>query len=181
VLSGSLLRAQGRDAEAIAAFQRALDLLPTHPLAHAELGRAKIEVGRADEAVAHIEEALRLSPTDSYHSAWYYWAGMAEAHLEHYRGAIDWLLKARRANQTYPNTVPWLAVAYAGRGEAGDLDEARAYLQEHLANFPKFSISGWNNALPRRNEVVASQRARIEALLCRLGAPGCDVTTSSTR
>ena len=45
VLRGAYLRARGRNDDAIAAFQRAVELLPTYALAHAELGRSKIEIG----------------------------------------------------------------------------------------------------------------------------------------
>jgi DNA-binding winged helix-turn-helix (wHTH) protein/TolB-like protein/cytochrome c-type biogenesis protein CcmH/NrfG len=178
VLRGAYLRARGRDAEAIAAFRHALHINPHFPLAHAELGRAKIEVGLAAEAVAHIEEAVSLSPTDPYLFIWYYWAGMAEAHVGRYRSAVDWLLKARQANRAYPNTVPWLAVAYGG---LDDMEEAHSYLSEHLGNFPRGSMSRWRLALPIRHPVVAEQRAHIEALLCHLGAPGCAVTTGSVQ
>ena len=85
------------------------EAVPTYPLAHAELGRAKIEVGLAHEATTHIAEAIRLSPKDAYVGAWFYWAGMAEAHIaagaaeakvEHYRKAIRWLEQALTRTQT---------------------------------------------------------------------------------
>lgn len=80
-LRGLMFRARGRDADAIASFQRVVELQPNFPLAHAELGRVKIEVGLAEEAVGHIETAIHLSPADPYLFAWYYWAGMAETHV----------------------------------------------------------------------------------------------------
>lgn len=168
VLRGAYLRAKGRNDEAIAAFEHAIYLHPAYPLAHAELGRAKIEVGRAAETGAHIEEAIRLSPTEPYLAAWCYWAGMAEAHVGNYEKARHWLLRTRNENRSYPNTVPWLAIAYAGLGE---WEEARGYLKEHLGNFPKFSLANWRLALPLYNPVVTAQRLRLEALLKELGTP----------
>jgi DNA-binding winged helix-turn-helix (wHTH) protein/TolB-like protein len=175
VLRGAYLRARGRDDDAIAAFQRAVELLPTYALARAELGRSKIEVGLADEAVADIEEAIRLSPNDPYVGAWYLWAGMAEAHVGRYRNAIKWLLTARNENRVRVNTAPWLAVAHGGLEE---WDEARLYLKEQLDAFPKFSISSWKRIFPSRQPAVEAQRARIVEILCRLATPGCAVTTS---
>jgi DNA-binding winged helix-turn-helix (wHTH) protein/TolB-like protein len=175
VLRGAYLRARGRDDGAIAAFQRAVELLPTYALAHAELGRAKIEVGSADEAVADIEDAIRLSPNDPYVGAWYLWAGMAEAHAGHYRSAIKWLLSARSEHRVHVNTAAWLAVAHGGLEQ---WDEARLYLREHLDAFPAFSIASWNRAFPSRHSGVEAQRTRIVAILCRLATPGCAVTTS---
>jgi DNA-binding winged helix-turn-helix (wHTH) protein/tetratricopeptide (TPR) repeat protein len=178
VLRGAYLRARGRDNDAIAAFQRAVELLPTYALARAELGRAKIEIGSADEAVADIEEAIRLSPNDPYVGAWYLWAGMAEAHAGHYRSAIKWLLSARNENRGHVNTAAWLAVAHGGLDE---WEAARPYLKEHLDAFPKFSIASWNRSFPSRHAAVEAQRARIVAILCHLATPGCAVTTNIAR
>ena len=178
VLRGAYLRARGREDDAVAAFQRAVELLPAYALARAELGRSKIEVGLADEAVVDIEEAIRLSPNDPYIGAWYLWAGMAEAHAGHYRSAIKWLLTARTENRVRVNTAAWLAVAHGGLEQ---WDEARLYLKEYIGNFPKFSILNWNRAFPNRNPTVGAQRARIVAILCRLATPGCAVTTSIAR
>jgi DNA-binding winged helix-turn-helix (wHTH) protein/TolB-like protein/Tfp pilus assembly protein PilF len=168
VLRGAYLRARDKDAEAIKAFERALELNPNYPLALAELGRAKIEVGRAHETIGHIKEALSLNPKEPYGTVWYHWAGMAEAHLGHYQSAKDWLLQARNANRSYPNIVPWLAVAHAGLDEWAD---ARAYMEEHRKSFPKFSMASWRLAMPQRHADVISQRRRIEALLRQLGVP----------
>jgi DNA-binding winged helix-turn-helix (wHTH) protein/TolB-like protein len=176
VLRGAYLRARGREPDAIAAFQRALELLPSYAVAHAELGRAKIEVGLADQAMAEIEEALRLSPDDPYVGAWYFWAGMAEVHVGHYRGAVTWLLRARNENRVQANTSLWLAVAYGGLEEWG---EAGRYLREHSDAAPKFSIASWKHAFASEHPTVAAQRARIVAILCHLGAPGCPATSNA--
>jgi tetratricopeptide (TPR) repeat protein len=178
VLRGAYLRARGRDEDAIAAFTRAIELLPSYALAHAELGRTKIEVGLASEAAAEIEEAIRLSPNDPYASIWYFWAGMAEAHAGHYRNAIKWLLGARNESRVHSNAAAWLAVAHGGLEE---WDAARMYFKQHLNAAPTFSLARWNRMFPSRNPVVAGQRARIVAILCRLGTPGCTVTTSTTQ
>jgi DNA-binding winged helix-turn-helix (wHTH) protein/TolB-like protein/cytochrome c-type biogenesis protein CcmH/NrfG len=186
VLRGAFLRAQGKDGEAIASFTQAKHLLPTYPLAHAELGRAKIELGLAHEAVAHIAEAIRLSPKDAYLGIWSYWAGMAEAHVaagaaddkvERYRKAIRWFEQALTRIPGYQNILPWLAVAHAG---AGDTARARGYLDETLKRNPRFSISGWGRALAWRHPETKRQREAIARLLCEIGAPGCEAATSSS-
>jgi DNA-binding winged helix-turn-helix (wHTH) protein/TolB-like protein/Tfp pilus assembly protein PilF len=178
VLRGAYLRARGRDEDAIAAFQRAVELLPAYALAHAELGRSKIDVGLADEAVVDIKEAIHLSPNDPYVGAWYLWAGIAEAHIGHYEGAIKWLLKARNENRVHVNAASWLAVAHGGLEQ---WDEARLYLKEQLDAFPAFSIARWNRMFPRRHPAVEAQRARIVTILCRLATPGCAAATNIAR
>ena len=168
---GTYLRARANNPEAVAAFQHALTLKPHFPFAHAELGRAKIEVGLASETVGHIEEAIRLSPADPFIFTWYFWAGMAEIHVERYASAIEWLLRARQASRAFDITLFYLAIAYAGLGQS---DQARAYLDEYRALRPSFSVSGLSNVFfPGRSPIVTEQRARIVALLCQLNAPGC--------
>ncbi len=65
---GGGLSSAGRTAEAIAHYERALDLRRDFPPAHNNLGATLAKLGRSAEAIAHYEEALRLAP------------GYAEAH-----------------------------------------------------------------------------------------------------
>jgi DNA-binding winged helix-turn-helix (wHTH) protein/TolB-like protein len=168
VLRCAYLRAVNNDAEAIAECERAVGLQRNYPLAHGELGRAVIETGDTGRAVRHLQEALRLSPDDRYAPAWSYWAGMAEAHAGNYEKALAWLHQARGAKRDYPNPLVWFAIAYAGLGE---WDKARSYLEQHRANFPKFSMTGWRVPFPHSNAAVTEQRLRLEGLLRQLGTP----------
>jgi DNA-binding winged helix-turn-helix (wHTH) protein/TolB-like protein len=168
VLRCAYLRAVKEHDEAVAHCRRAVDLRPNFALAHGELGRALIETGHAEDAVAHIEEAIRLSPDDPYVAAWYFWAGIAQAHAGRYDKAAERLLQARGAKRGYPNPLGWLAVAYAG---LGDLERGRSYLEQHRGHFRRFSLAAWRVAFPYTNPVVTEQRKRIEALLRQLGAP----------
>jgi superkiller protein 3 len=60
---GAALFNQGNTPRAIEAFQRALILLPGSADAHYVLGLALLRLpGRTDDAVAQLEEALRLAP-----------------------------------------------------------------------------------------------------------------------
>ena len=72
---GVLARARNEIDQAITAFAHLLELSPHYPHAHGELGRALIELGRAEDAIAHIRHAIRLSPTDSGLYIWCLWAG----------------------------------------------------------------------------------------------------------
>jgi TolB-like protein/Flp pilus assembly protein TadD len=167
-LRGSLYRARGDNDQAIKALERAVDLYANFAAAHAELGRVKIEVGRASETVAHVTTAVRLGPTDPSLHIWCFWAGQAALHAGDDNMALNWLLRARQANSEYANSLAWLAVAYLALGRE---DEARAALAEFLIKEPGFTVDGWNRAHPRRNPELTVQRNRIESLLRRLGAP----------
>jgi tetratricopeptide (TPR) repeat protein len=60
---GAALFNQGKLAQAVEAFQRELILLPGSADAHTVLGLALLKLpGRTDDAVAQLEEALRLAP-----------------------------------------------------------------------------------------------------------------------
>ena len=175
---GSLLRARGDWEGAAQAYERALAMNPNNAWAIAELGRAKMEFGRASETIADIERAIRLLPTDVGRYVWYVWAGQAAVHLGDGAGALHWLLKAREARPGYRVPLLWLAVAYADLGRE---EEGRAQVAELLSLSPGFTLSTWSEGYPRRTGAVAGQRGRIMEVLRRLGLPEGAVTTGSLR
>lgn len=59
---GNALAGQGRHAEAVEWFRRALAARPNSPAAHNNLGNALADMGRLDEAIACYRRALELSP-----------------------------------------------------------------------------------------------------------------------
>ncbi|MFQ5984119.1 MAG: M48 family metalloprotease [Alphaproteobacteria bacterium] len=70
-LRGQVLFENGRLREAVASYQRAVDLLPDEPQLRVGLARALTESGAAEAiapAITHLEEAVRRDPKDS--SAW---------------------------------------------------------------------------------------------------------------
>jgi DNA-binding winged helix-turn-helix (wHTH) protein/tetratricopeptide (TPR) repeat protein len=175
-LRASLLRARGEPDRAIASLQHALSLNPNYYPAHAELGRIKIDAGRAHEAIGHIQEALELNPPEPNIHVLYFWAGMAAVHTADYPVAVQWLLKARQANPAFRFSDQWLAVAYLGAGDEG---QARAGMAEYLKAAPKFSIATWKRTMATRNPIVAKQRERIVDALRRLGAPEGEGTVAN--
>jgi DNA-binding winged helix-turn-helix (wHTH) protein/tetratricopeptide (TPR) repeat protein len=168
VLRGAMARALGEIDKAIASLEYALSLNPNSYAALAELGVAKVDAGRAHEAVGHIEEALELTPPEPNIQMLYFYAAYAALHISDDFAAVKWFLKARQANPTYPNTALWLAAAYLGTGE--EL-AARASLAEYLKEKPRFSIDGFKRFVPMTNPIVAKQRERIMDAWRRLGVP----------
>ena len=65
---GGILNQTKRSDQGIAELERALALDPNLATAHGDIGLAKILVGHPEETGAHENEALRLSPRDSF--AW---------------------------------------------------------------------------------------------------------------
>jgi Flp pilus assembly protein TadD len=62
---GAILLRQRRIDEAIAQFQRAVDIAPGYFLARANLGAALLLRGRVDEAITQYRKALELDPGDA--------------------------------------------------------------------------------------------------------------------
>ena len=59
-----------RAAQGIAECERALALDRNLATAHAIIGSAKCFIGRGEETEAHVQEALRLSPRDTFGYLW---------------------------------------------------------------------------------------------------------------
>jgi predicted Zn-dependent protease len=59
---GNALRALNRPAEAAVAYEQALAQAPNDPSIHYNLATALVDLGRVDDAVIHLREAVRLDP-----------------------------------------------------------------------------------------------------------------------
>lgn len=143
---GAALAADGRTAEAMASFRRALDLHPEYAGAHNSLAVALQKQGRRREAVEHYREALRINP--SFAEAHYNLAnalqaaGDTEGAVAHYRDAIR--LGPPRT-RVYSN----LGVALYS---AGRLEEAIACFESALRIDPTDPIVQVNLDLARRQK-----------------------------
>jgi DNA-binding winged helix-turn-helix (wHTH) protein/tetratricopeptide (TPR) repeat protein len=168
-LRASLWRARGDVDKAIPSLEYALLLNPNYYGAHAQLGRIKIDAGRAHEALGHIEEALQLIPPESNIHYLYFFAGMAALHIADDKATVQWLLKARQATPAFGVASLWLAAAYL---EIGEEEAARATLAEYMREKPNLSIAGLKRfVVPLRNPIAAKQRERILDAWRRLGVP----------
>ena len=133
---GMVLRAQGRDAEAIPEYEAVIAFNPNWVYAITSLSWCKFMTGSLEEGTAMQERALRLSPRDPAIDAWYWQIGMVHLLQSRTDEAILWLEKARSANPARPSPHAWLASAYALKGEAdraaSELAEARRLAHGNL-------------------------------------------------
>jgi TolB-like protein/DNA-binding winged helix-turn-helix (wHTH) protein/Flp pilus assembly protein TadD len=133
---GMVLRAQGRDEEAIPEYEAVIAFNPNWVYAITSLGWAKFMTGSIQETIPLQEQAIRLSPSDPAIDAWYWRIGMVHLLQSRTDEAILWLERARSANPGRPSTHTWLASAYALKGEAdraaGELTEARRLVHGNL-------------------------------------------------
>jgi DNA-binding winged helix-turn-helix (wHTH) protein/tetratricopeptide (TPR) repeat protein len=176
-LRASLLRARGLPDKAIASLNYTLSLSPNFSAAHAELGRVKIDAGRAHESMAHIRDAIELTPPEANIHVLYVRMGLAALHIADDEAAVQWLLKAYQINPAFTPAQLYLAVAYLG---IGDETKARASMTEYLKAVPKFNLAAFQRWIPSPTPVVARQRERMYDSWRRLGIP-VDETAAADR
>jgi adenylate cyclase len=128
-VKGQVLRTQRRCAEAIPEYETVLALDHNAANALAGIGRCKTYIGRIEEAIPLLEQAIRLSPREPYIFNWYFRIGEAHLLQSHIDDAILWLEKAKRASPASAGFRAYLAAAYALKGDsaraAAELAEAR--------------------------------------------------------
>ncbi len=157
-----------RAAQGISEFARALALDRNLAAAHAYIGLAQNFVGRGEEAAAHIEDALRLSPRDTAVYLWRTFNGSVKVFLAKNEEAAGELRLAIEANRNFSAAHFYLAVALA---ELGRLDEARLETKEGLSIDPTFTIRRYRADAPSDNPIFMSRRRQIYEIMRAIGVP----------
>jgi tetratricopeptide (TPR) repeat protein len=90
---GEVLRQKGEVDEAIAHYQRALEIHPDYAEAHNSLGNALLRKGQVDEALVHLQKALEIHPDraeDHNNLANVLWQkGQVQEAITHYQKALE--------------------------------------------------------------------------------------------
>jgi TolB-like protein/class 3 adenylate cyclase len=94
-----------RAAQGIAECEHALKVDRNLANAHSAIGFGKILIGRAEETEAHIVEALRLSPRDTFAFVWMTHASMAKLHLGRFEQTLAWCRTGDRGQPKLPKSV----------------------------------------------------------------------------
>ncbi len=147
-----------RAAQGIAECERALALDRNLANAHGWIGRGKFHLGRAEETEAHIHEAFRLSPRDTFAYRWMMVMGIAKFWLGADAEAVAWLRRSIEANRNFPFTHFFLAAVLASLGA---LDEARAAVQAGLSLDAGFTIRRYREGAPRIDPTYLARRERV--------------------
>jgi protein O-mannosyl-transferase len=158
---GNALVTKGRDDEAIAHFQKALEIQPDFAMAHNNLGNALLAKGQTDEAIAHFQKALEIQPDDATaHN------NLGNVLLQSGRAddAIHHFEKALAARPDYAWAHYNLGNALLARGRR---DEAVAHFQKALEIKPDLVEAQINlgNVLFLKgqvNEAIAHFRSALE-------------------
>ena len=157
---GYVLAKQGKLAEAVASYRRALALDPASAEAHAYLGSALASQSQWDEAITHFEIALKVRPENAELHDWLGMAlrekGRPDEALAHFREAV--------------RLAPGLAMAHFNLGRAlkqqGKLDEAVTHYRRALAIDPRLAAAhnSLGSALGSQGQVREAIREFREAL-----------------
>jgi TolB-like protein/tetratricopeptide (TPR) repeat protein len=165
---GALLCETYRAERGIEELDRSLAIDPNMATAHVYKGAGKIYIGRAEETETHVQEALRLSPRDTFAWHWLFWAGYAKCFLGEHEAAVEKLRKSIDANRNNSWVSFYLAVGLAHLGRLG---EARSEVKAGLAGHPRFTIKRFRAAASSDNAVYLAQRERIIEGMRLAGVP----------
>jgi TolB-like protein/Tfp pilus assembly protein PilF len=142
---GYLAMMERRTEESIAAFRRAVELNPNSATAHGDLSRALAFAGQDREAIAHAEDAIRLSPMDPDMAL--FLGGIAVAHYGAGRYA-----EAVRVSEQISRLRPGFQGAQrlycASLAQAGRSDEARSYLELVRREQPQLTLDWIKASVP---------------------------------
>ena len=118
---------------AIDEFEYTIELNPSLSFARVMLGRALIGVGRAENAIPHIEMALRLSPRDPGIGPFYAALGRAHLCLGQHDEAIKWAKMGYRHQNTSWPLPTVLASAFGHLGRDKEAQDAVQEMQRRQA------------------------------------------------
>jgi adenylate cyclase len=127
----------GQPADALAAYNLALEINPNFHTAHAGRAVALILSGRAREAVSPLELALRISPRDPAASLWLWELCVAHLHLRQYEEAIEQC--SRSVNMNGANFKAYISLISA-YGSTGQMEKARQALAQLDKTHPNFTL-----------------------------------------
>ena len=169
VVLGSVYIQTGRAVQGIAECERALALDRNLAQAHAFIGQAKNSLGRDTETEAHVNEALRLSPNDTFAFWWTNHVGYSKLRLDEFGDAAIWFRRSIENNRNYA----WPHFGLAGAlVQLDDLKAARAAVQQGLALDPNFNIRRMRSKMMAlTHSTLIAKRERLLTDLLHAGMP----------
>ena len=136
---GRLYTYQGKHAQSLAEFDRALSINPNDAHLLAIAAENLVYYGRLEEARECCQRAIRLNPNCP---DWYWLTlGFSYFHLDRYEDALEALERMTSPDKAHR----LLAAVYA---HLGRLDEARSEAEEFMKVIPSFSINEWARTEP---------------------------------
>jgi tetratricopeptide (TPR) repeat protein len=165
-----VLIARKRPHEAILAAEQCLLHHPSFVPAYLVLCQACLQQMRPDDAITHVERAIRLGPADPYLPIFVAHGAYAHFMLHDDAGAAARLQQALACDPAFPTATAWLAAVQALNGRR---DEARALLARYfsLPGTRTRSIGQWRSITQDDRPAYASFRERLYDGLRIAGMP----------
>jgi tetratricopeptide (TPR) repeat protein len=164
-LLGAILNLAGRNDEAIAAYQRAIQLDPKDAYSHNGLGNVYSDLGNYDEAIAAYQRAIELGRLNDHELAVVH-NGLGNVYraLGNYDEAIAAYQRAIQLDPKYASPHNGLGNVYS---DLGNYDEAIAAYQRAIQLDPKFAYphNGLGNvyrALGNYDDAIAAYQRAIQ-------------------
>ena len=118
---------------------------PSCASAWARSGTTLAYIGRGEEALTRVRNAMRLSPFDHLTFAYCTSNGTASIVTGRFDEAVSWLNKAQRLNPRYKASARLLIAALA---LSGDTVGARELASAFLESEPGFTVSAFGSWYP---------------------------------
>jgi adenylate cyclase len=148
-IKATLLMLKANDAasanEVIAEAEASLRADPSFARAYDPMSVGESLLGRYEQSMAHLEQALRISPRDSYIGLWHMEMGRDLLALRRYDAAVQEGLKS--IDSGYRTVLSYAALA-AFYGAADRAPEAKAALAEAMKLDPELSVAWFHARLP---------------------------------
>ncbi len=121
VALGQAHASNGQIAAAISDYEEAIRINSSYALARSLVGSCLSRSGKAEEAIPHLEFAIRLSPSDPGIAAFYARLAAAYLYLGQNEAAVEWGRRAIQKNASWTGRIPYTSAL----GHLGREDEAR--------------------------------------------------------
>jgi class 3 adenylate cyclase/TolB-like protein len=167
-VKGNLHFAKQQWGPTITEEETAIALDPNNAKAYAIASLGKMFLGHAEDGLAGVETALRLSPRDPHVPWWQFDMCALQGNLGHDEQAIEWCNKAAVGlPQVFLPYVP-LASANAWAGHDKEAKEAAAQLQKV---FPGFTVQSWADMYRSDDPTFNARFRRFNEGLRKAGVP----------
>ena len=168
---GFLHRTRGEHEEALAEFTATLKHSPKFARAHAQRGAELIYLGRPQEGIAEVQQAISLSPKSPSLGMFQWIIGRAKFVLGDDQEAITWLEKSVKAWPKLWYNRAYLIAAYEVTGKRAAAARALKAFDKRFSKWTLERVLKEEKANPNSNPFMVNGRKRLHQALLDAGMP----------